>query len=123
MPVAHQRYSEWSSERFLRWALDIGPCTHDVIQQLLNKSVHPEQGYRACLGTLILAKRYSKERLEAACYRALAIGSPKRRSILSILEKGLDQQSLHKIEPTPITYHENIRGATHYQNELDFLIH
>lgn len=121
MPVAHQRYSEWSSERFLRWALDIGPCTRNVIQQLLNKSAHPEQGYRACLGTLTLAKRYSKERLEAACYRAIAIGSPKRRSIVSILEKGLDQQPLHKIEPMPITYHENIRGATHYQNELDFL--
>ena len=123
MPMTHQRYSEWSVERFLRWALDIGPCTQDVIAQLLNKSAHPEQGYRACFGTLNLAKKYSKERLEAACYRALAIGSPKRRSILSILEKKLDQQPLHKTEPTPITAHENIRGATHYQNELDFLIH
>lgn len=123
MPVAHQRYSEWNPGRFLNWALDIGPCTRDVIQHLLKKSAHPEQGYRTCFGTLTLAKRYGKERLEAACYRALAIGSPKRRSILSILEKGLDQQPLQKAEPVVVTLHENIRGAAHYQNELDFLIH
>lgn len=123
MPVAHQRYSEWNPGRFLNWALDIGPCTRDVIQHLLKKSAHPEQGYRTCFGTLTLAKRYGKERLEAACYRALAIGSPKRRSILSILEKGLDQRPLQKAESVSVTLHENIRGAAHYQNELDFLIH
>lgn len=123
MPVAHKRYSEWSPDRFLNWAFDIGPCTRDVILQLLKKSAHPEQGYRTCFGTLSLAKKYSKERLEAACYRALAIGSPKRRSIVSILEKGLDQQPLQQMEPPPIKIHENIRGATHYQNELDFLVH
>ncbi|WP_437440057.1 IS21 family transposase [Legionella pneumophila] len=123
MPVAHQRYSEWNPGRFLNWALDIGPCTRDVIQQLLNKCAHPEQGYRTCFGTLTLAKRYGKERLEAACYRALAIGSPKRASILSILEKGLDQQPLKKEEAPPVKFHENIRGATHYQKELDFLVH
>jgi len=122
MPIAHQRYSEWNPERFLSWATDIGPCTREVIQHLLTKTAHPEQGYRACFGTLTLAKKYSKERLEAACYRALAIGSPKRRSILSILEKGLDQQVLQKTEPPPARLHENIRGATHYQKELDFLI-
>ena len=123
MPIAHQRYSEWSPGRFLNWGLDVGPCTRDIVQHLLNKSAHPEQGYRACFGTLTLAKRYGKERLEAACYRALAIGSPKRRSILSILEKGLDQQPLQKSESAPVKLHENIRGATHYQNELDFLVH
>lgn len=123
MPVAHQRYSEWNPGRFLNWAIDIGPCTRDVIQHLLNKSTHPEQSYRTCFGTLTLAKRYGKERLEAACHRSLAIGSPKRRSILSILEKGLDQQPLQKEEAPPVKFHENIRGATHYQKELDFLIH
>ena len=123
MPIAHQRYSEWSPGRFLNWGLDVGPYTRDIVQHLLNKSAHPEQGYRACFGTLTLAKRYGKERLEAACYRALAIGSPKRRSILSILEKGLDQQPLQKSESPPVKLHENIRGATHYQNELDFLVH
>lgn len=121
MPTAHQRYSEWSPGRFLNWALDIGPCTRDVIHHLLNKSAHPEQSYRACFGILFAAKRYSKERLEAACYRALAIGSPRRHSIISILEKGLDQQPLQQNEPPPLKFHENIRGASHYQNELTFL--
>lgn len=123
MPVAHQRYSEWSPGRFLNWALDIGPCTRDVVEHFLKKSAHPEQSYRTCFGTLTLAKRYGKERLEAACYRALAISSPTRRSILSILEKGLDKQPLQKEKPVPVKLHENIRGAEHYQNELDFLLH
>ena len=58
--------------------------------QLENRP-HPEQGYRACLGLLNLAKHYGEARLEAACRRALAIGSPQRKSIKSILEAKLDQ--------------------------------
>jgi hypothetical protein len=41
---------------------------------------------RACLGLLNLAKTYGEERLEAACRRALTIGSPTRKRILAILE-------------------------------------
>ena len=123
MPTSHQKYSQWNPGRFLNWAFDIGPSTRDVIHYSLNKPAHPEQSYRTCFGILTLAKRYSKERLEAACYRALAIGSPKRHSILSILEKKLDQQPLSQSETPPVKLHENIRGATHYLEELSTLKH
>lgn len=123
MPTSHQKYSQWNPGRFLNWALDIGPSTRDVIHYSLNRLAHPEQSYRTCFGILSLAKRYSKERLEAACYRALAIGSPRRHSILSILEKKLDQQPLNQAEIPPVKFHENIRGATHYQKELSTLKH
>lgn len=119
MPPAHQKYSQWSPGRFLNWALDIGPATGDVIKHLLTRVDHPEQSYRACFGILTAAKRYSKERLESACRRALAIGAPRRHSILSILKKGLDKQPLVKpILSTPIQSHENIRGSGHYKNKL-----
>ena len=102
------------------WALDIGPNTKEVIQHALQKAAHPEQGYRSCFGILSLAKRYGKDRLESASYRALAIGSPRRHSIASILKKGLDLQPLKQSDaktPSVIT-HENIRGAAHYQSKL-----
>lgn len=119
MPPAHQKFSEWGPGRFLNWAIDIGPATRDVIKHLLTKAVHPEQSYRACFGILTSAKRYGKERLESACQRALAIGAPRRHSILSILKNGLDKQPLAKPVLSPsIRVHENIRGAAHYQNKL-----
>lgn len=120
MPPAHKAYSEWNPGRFLNWALDIGPNTRDVIQQVLQQAAHPEQGYRSCFGILSLAKRYGKDRLESASYRALAIGSPRRHSIASILKKGLDLQPLKQSDANtpPVVKHENIRGAAHYQSKL-----
>ncbi|HHI9922136.1 TPA: IS21 family transposase [Legionella pneumophila] len=120
MPPAHRAYSEWSPGRFLNWALDIGPNTREVIQHVLQQAAHPEQGYRSCFGILSLAKRYGKDRLESASYRALAIGSPRRHSIASILKKGLDLQPLKQSDTKTLTVvkHENIRGAAHYQSKL-----
>jgi len=120
MSPSHKAYSEWSPERFLNWGLEIGPNTRDVIQHVLTHVAHPEQGYRSCLGILSLAKRYSKDRLEAASYRALAIGSPRRHSIASILKNGLDQQLLKAdgSDTSSIPKHENIRGSSHYKSQL-----
>ena len=91
MPEAHRKHLQWTPGRLLNWALSIGPATRDVVQWQLENRPHPEQGYRACLGLLNLAKHYGEARLEAACRRALAIGSPTRKSIKSILEAKLDQ--------------------------------
>lgn len=122
MPTAHQKFSEWSPGRFLNWATDIGPSTCDVIKNVLTKVTHPEQGYRSCFGILAFAKQYGKDRLESACKRAIAIGAPRRHSILSILKNGLDKQPLIKLATSSshIKLHENIRGATHYQDQLSF---
>ena len=116
MPKAHQKHLDWSPGRFLNWALSIGPSTRDIVHWQLTHKPHPEMGYRACLGLLNLARRYGKPRLEAACLRAITIGSPTRKSVVSILEQHLDQQPL----PTPIPAatlptHANVRGPTYYQ--------
>src|SRR5881397_1644032 len=84
---------QWTPGRLLNWAISIGPATRDVVKWQLESRPHPEQGYRACLGLLRLAKEYSSERLEAACRRALAIGSPRYKSVASILKAGLDHQT------------------------------
>jgi hypothetical protein len=75
-------------------------------------------GYRSCLGLLGLEKRYGRQRLEAACRRAIENGTPARRSVLSILQQGLDRLPLaEEAEETdqPSLLHENIRGSTYYQ--------
>ncbi len=118
MPRSHREHAQWSPGRFLNWGADIGEATAAVVKGLLENRPHPEHGYRSCLGLLNLKKRYGAQRLEAACRRALVIGSPTRRSVLSILEKGLDQVA---IEPVPeqatlalTPAHDNVRGADYY---------
>ena len=112
---------EWSSERLLKWAADIGSETREFVDRLLKTKRHPEQNYRSVLALLSNAKTYSNERLNKACGRALLIGSVSRHSVVSILKQGLD-----KLEPvTPnqeeqqellLEQHENIRGADYYRH-------
>ena len=115
MPKSHRAHLEWTPGRFLNWALEIGPHTRDLVQHLLTNRPHPEMGFRSCLGLLSLTKRFGKARLEAACQRALALGSPTRRSVVSILEKGLENQPLPEpAADTQLLDHENIRGPAYY---------
>jgi transposase len=114
MPVKHQKYHDWNPGRFLNWAQEIGTSTCEVIKSILEGRTHPQQAYRSCLGVLALARRYSKPRLEAACARAIHIGAKNRKSVLSILQNGLDQVPLETATSTPIKNHENIRGSQYY---------
>jgi transposase len=119
MPKAHQAYLEWTPQRLIEWANQTGGATADVVTTIMATRSHPQQGFRSCLGIMGLSKRFGPERLEAACNRAVLIGSLGYRSILSILEKKLDQTPPPaKSLSTPLPTHENIRGAAYYQNTL-----
>jgi transposase len=114
MPPAHQAVSNWSPERFLRWAEEIGPQTTELITTILEQRKHPQQAYRSCLGILGLAKSYSNPRLEAACGRALAAGIHTYKGIANILKNNLDQRQLQKGTETALPAHDNIRGQQYY---------
>jgi transposase len=114
MPKAHQKHRQWSPGRFLNWAQDIGPCTLEVVKRQLHDRPHPEHGYRACLGLLNLAKRFSAPRLEVACERALSLGSTSYQSIHSILDKGLDRQPPAEPQQCELPLHANVRGPGYY---------
>jgi len=120
MPPPHRALSEWSVERFLNWAQDIGEATQKIVSLLLAKKRHPEQSYRSVLALLSLAKKYDRYRLEKACQRALDINSPTRTSIESILKKGLDklesirQNKAEQQIELSLNDHENIRGDKYY---------
>ena len=94
-----------------------GAATQSMVTHILETKTHPEQGYRACLGMLALARKYSNHRLEAACARALALGAPSRKSVASILAHGLDQQPLQRslYDAAPeLPAHGNLRGSKYY---------
>jgi transposase len=115
MPKSHQKWAQWTPDRFIRWAGKIGPHTQKLIENVLNARAHPQQGFRSCLGILRLAKSYGDDRLEAACRRAVAIGGTSYRSVESILKHNLDQKPLsdQSAKSSPIE-HNNIRGARYY---------
>lgn len=119
MPEAHQSVHDWSDERFLRWANNIGLETREVVSIMLRQKRHPEQNYRAVLALLGNAKKYGNERLNNACGRALLINSPTRSSIESILKQGLDKVVIENDEMAQeelaLDTHENVRGEDYYQ--------
>jgi transposase len=116
MPISHKEYSEWSPERFIRWAQKIGPHTADLVKAVLAARKHPEQAYRSCLGVLRLGTRYGNDRLEAACKRALPAGIRSYKGVKNILDAKLDRLE-PEAEPHPVTrtLHANIRGESYYQ--------
>jgi transposase len=90
MPSSHQRYADWTPGRLKRQAGEIGRNTATLVELILTEKTHPEQGFRACIGILRLAKGYGAERLEAACARALEIGARSYTSVSSILKTNRD---------------------------------
>lgn len=116
MPKNHRKYLEWSSSRILRWARTMGEATRQVVETLLASRKHPEQAYRSCLGILRLGKRFGKDRLEAACQRAIDIHGESYKSVRSILEHGLDKIPVEQDgkETMPL-FHHNLRGGGYYQ--------
>ena len=84
------------------------------LQSPAARRVHPEQGFRTCLGVLSLAKSYEPARLDAACQRGVAIKARSVASIRSILKTGLDRAILEpEAEELPLQ-HPNIRGQNYY---------
>ena len=114
MPDAHRRYADWTPERLSRQADEVGPSTSALVDIILRERRHPEQGFRACIGILRLAKTHGTQRLEAACNRALEIGARSYSSVNSILKNNLDRQRPEPATDGPAITHPNIRGAAYF---------
>jgi transposase len=114
MPRAHREHAEWTPTRLINWGASIGANTCAVVEHLLKSKPHPEQGYRACLGLLSLARQYGQGRLEAASTLAVKLQSPTRKSVLSILKTGRDQLKPATPEQIELPEHTNVRGPKYY---------
>jgi transposase len=116
MPASHREHRQWTPAKLVSWGERVGAATAGVVRWQMEHRPHPEQGYRACLGLMRLARQYGNERLEAACARAQSIRAPNYRSVKSILECGLDRQEVALLggAASPMPSHDNVRGPGYY---------
>src|ERR1700730_3587397 len=113
MPSSHRRYRDWTHERIRREAAAVGDNTAILADVILRSRPHPEQGFRSCIGILGLVKRYGAARVDAACARALGLGTRSYNSVATIL-KTRRETAPPPIGEAPILIHENIRGPGYY---------
>jgi transposase len=115
MPKAHREHAAWTPQRLVRWASQTGSATAAVVETIMANRPHPQQGFRACLGIMRLGKTYGNDRLEAACWRAMALDACGYRHIQSILKHDLDRRPLpQRTPPGPRIEHDNVRGPSYY---------
>jgi transposase len=117
MPAKHVSYvrglrPEW----FLHQASQIGPATEEAVRRAMACRRHPQQGFNAAQGILRMAKVYTPQRLEKACQRLLHFKAVSFRTLKTILEQSLDQQTCLPLTapPEPPLLHENLRGPGYY---------
>ncbi len=112
MPPKHQKAGEWTEERLVRWAGEIGPQTVQLIQSILSSRQHPEQAFRSCLGILRLSGQFAHPLMETACQEAFQANTLNYRGVKAILEM---LQPVSNPQTAPLPSHENIRGNSYYQ--------
>lgn len=83
----------------LQRAEAIGPAAARVVKELQTET--PLCRTRTVLRVLNLAKKYSPERLEAACLRAERFGDTKLAVLERILQQDLDKVSEQSVRPDP----------------------
>lgn len=121
MPPEHQHYLEWNGDHFRNWAEKIGTNTSLVINAILASKRVEQQSYRSCMGLLKLADKYSIDRLENACQKALLYtASPSYKSIKNILAAGRDKskaedQAVEKASVNTQHKYALTRGADYYR--------
>jgi transposase len=120
MPEKHRQYTQWNAERFIRWAADIGPYTEQTVKAIIASRKVEQQSYRTCIALLKLTDIYSRERLEAACVKALTYSScPSFRSIRTFLKAGSIGTGLANEKIRDDTVHAFVRGVAYYGGKTD----
>ena len=92
MPDAAQAWQLQDTQWCLSCAEQIGPACYALVHAMFGDKVLIK--LRAVQGVLRLKQKYGAVRLEAACSRANHYGTPHYQAVKTILQKGLDQQTL-----------------------------
>ena len=96
-PAAKAAYLERTPERCRHLAVHVGPATQQVVETLLAE--RPLDRLRAVQAILRLEETVGRQRLEAACARAVYFGDVRYRRIKQILNSALDQEPLPEAAP------------------------
>jgi transposase len=119
MPKDHQQYVQWDGDRFRRWAQQSGKYTCDVIDYILSTAKVEQQAYRSCMGIMRLADKHSREKLEAACRKAMECsGRPSYKSIKDLIAtlrpEDLATQEKQEGPPGKKNPFSLVRGSKYY---------
>jgi transposase len=115
MPPAHQEIAGVNQQSLLANAARVGPAARAFAEALLGERSVPQQAYRPLVGILRLERDFGRDRLNAACQRALTLRAFTYQSVQSILTRGLDRLEPATTSDTkPKQQHENLRGHTYY---------
>jgi len=82
---------ERTRQSCLAQAAELGPAVQQVVQQMLDDPVLDRMHQAGRL--LRLAEKYGRQRLEAACQRALNYGDPAYKTVKGILSHNLDLEN------------------------------
>lgn len=92
LPAAAHAWQMQDSQWCVSCAEQIGPACYSLVHALFGDQVLIKM--RAVQGVLRLKQKYGATRLEAACSRANHYGTPHYKAVKTILQKGLNQQTL-----------------------------
>ncbi len=111
----HQYYQSWSREFFVKRAAEIGINTASYIAKLIGQQAYPEIGFKRSQGIIALKHKYTKERVEAACKKALTYDLCSYKIIENILKNKADKELETPQLKHGIKTHSNLRNASNYQ--------
>jgi len=117
MPDNHKKYLLYNKESFLEWAATVGTNTVIVVKAFLESGKAPEQGYKSCASLTNMADKYTFQRLENACARALSYtAKPNIKTIRTILQTGQDKAKTEApSNPSAGSSHAFTRGASYFK--------
>lgn len=111
----HQFRKDWTPEKMIERAAEIGSDVKDLVIKILQKPHHPDQAFKSCSGILNYVKKVGPERLNNACRRAMEYGVYNYKIVQTILEKQLDMEDPIEVPvETALPMHENIRGESYF---------
>lgn len=129
MPSSHRAHAEWTPSRVIQWGRTIGTNTGLLVEQVMARKPHPEQGFRSALGIIRLAEDCGAERLERAAAKSLSIGSASYQGVKKMLKNHMEgtpmeiAAPMHKVSAddgerkarqTDLLAAENLRGKDYY---------
>jgi len=112
MPEGHRHHAEFSrrtGDDYKVWASTVGDSTRALVERMLKAQTFEETAYRSCMGVMQFASKFSPEQLEAACRRALEIGSPTYTTVKNLLQSPQPMK-----RPQPLPRHENLRNPADF---------
>lgn len=117
MPESHRKYLAYSTELFLDWGENVGVSTLLVVKNFLYMHKVEQQGYKPCTSLMKLADKYSTERLEKACEKALRYTpGPSLKNITTILKNGQDKVPVVETKRSDKSSSYGItRGASYFK--------